>query len=152
MELLIAQIINLILIAIFIGTEFAIGFLIHPVLSKLPQSIHLSSVQVIGKIIGKIMPIWIPLIIVSALFELLFIRDTQTLSFWFIVAGVICMVVMLIISLAINVPINKQVIEWNPQAPPDKWLKLRRRWDKVHKIRILLDFGALVFFILAALC
>src|SRR5690625_5158751 len=99
MELLIAQIINLILIAIFIGTEFAIGFLIHPVLSKLPQSIHLSSVQVIGKIIGKIMPIWIPLIIVSALFELLFIRDTQTLSFWFIAAGIICMVVMLIISL-----------------------------------------------------
>ena len=151
MELVIAHLINLILISVFVGNEFAIGFFVHPVLRKLPESVHISSVQVIGKIIGKIMPFWIPLIIISALPILYLTYDTQTLSFWFTIAAVICIVLMLIISLTINVPVNKKVIAWDPQSLPNNWLELRNRWDKWHNVRIILDIVALILFLLAAL-
>ncbi len=151
MELLITHLINLTLISIFVGVEFAIGFLIHPVLSRLPQSVHIASVQVIGKIVGKIMPIWIPLILFSAVPVLYFISDTQALAFWFIIIGIVCIVLMLIISLTVNVAINKQIISWNSQSPPNNWLNLRKRWDTFHKVRIFLDIVALIAFLLAAL-
>src|SRR5699024_2322195 len=107
MELTIAHLINLIVVSVFVGTEFAIGFLVHPVLSKLSQPVHISSVQVIGRRIGKVMPFWIPLIIISSLPIIYLTWESQPLTFWFTIAGVICIVLMLAISLLGNVPLNK---------------------------------------------
>lgn len=58
---------------------------------------------------------------------------------------------MLAVSLMGNVPINKQVIEWNPQSPPDNWLELRNRWDSLHRVRVVLDIAALILLLLGAL-
>ena len=146
-----AHLINLILVSLLVGTEFAVSFFVHPVLSKLPQSVHLASVQVIGRILGKVMPIWMPLIIVSALPVLYFIGDINSAAFWLTAAGMLCIVLMLAISLFGNVPINKQVIEWNSQSPPDNWLELRNRWDSLHRIRVVLDIAALILLLLGAL-
>lgn len=146
-----AHLINLVLVSIFVGTEFAVSFFVHPVLRRLPQSVHLASVQVLGRILGKVMPIWMPLIIVSALPVLYFIGDANSAAFWLTVAGMICIVLMSAISLLGNVPINKQVIEWNPQSPPDNWLELRNRWDSLHRVRVVLDIAALILLLLGTL-
>ena len=149
--LTLAHLINLVLVSMFVGTEFAVSFFVHPVLRGLPQSVHIASVQVLGRILGKVMPIWMPLIIVSALPVLYFIGDTNSAAFWLTVAGMICIVLMSAISLLGNVPINKQVIEWNPQSPPDNWLELRNRWDSLHRVRVALDIAALILLLLGAL-
>jgi uncharacterized membrane protein len=146
-----AHLINLILVSLLVGTEFAVSFFVHPVLRGLPQSVHLASVQVIGRILGKVMPIWMPLIIVSVLPVLYFIGDPNSAAFWLTAAGMLCIVLMLAISLFGNVPINKQVIEWNPQSPPDNWLELRNRWDSLHRVRVVLDIAALILLLLGAL-
>lgn len=146
-----AHLINLVLVSVFVGTEFAISFFVHPVLRRLPQSVHLASVQVLGRILGKVMPIWIPLIIVSVLPVLYFIGDTSSNAFWLTVAGTLCIVLMLAVSLLGNVPINKQVIEWNPQSPPDNWLVLRNRWDNLHRVRVALNIAAIIFLLLGVL-
>lgn len=151
MELKIAHLVNLILVAVFVGTEFAVSFFVHPVLRSLQQSVHIASVQVLGRILGKVMPIWMPLIIVSALLVLYFIGDTDSSAFWLTVAGTLCIVLMSAVSLLGNVPINKQVIEWNPQSPPDNWWELRNRWDSLHRVRVALDIAALIFLLLGAL-
>lgn len=39
------------------------------------------------------------------------------------------------VTLACNVPINKQVQSWNAAAPPPNWAELRDRWEKFHTIR-----------------
>jgi uncharacterized membrane protein len=150
-ELKIAHLINLVLVSIFVGTNFAVSFFVHPVLSCLPQSVHIASVQVLGRILGKVMPIWIPLIIVSALPVLYFIDNTNSNAFWLTVAGTLCIVIMLGVTLLGNSPINKQVIEWNPQSPPDNWLELRNRWDNLHRVRVALDIVALIFLLLGVL-
>lgn len=151
MELIIAHLVNLFLISIFVGTEFAIGVFIHPVLRKLPESVHIASVQAVGKKIGKVMPVWIPLILLSVLPILYFTGDAQALPFWLTIAGGVCIILMLLISLIINVPINKGILKWNSQSPPNNWLNLRNRWDKWHMFRLFLDLIALLLFLYAAL-
>lgn len=89
-----AHLINLVLVSVFVGTEFAVSFFVHPVLRRLPQSVHLASVQVLGRILGKVMPVWIPLIIVSALPVLYFIGDANSNAFWLTVAGTLCIVLI----------------------------------------------------------
>ena len=51
----------------------------------------------------------------------------------------------IVFSVTSLVPINNQIARLNPAAPPENWLALRRRWDRLHKIRIAILVLALVF-------
>jgi hypothetical protein len=41
------------------------------------------------------------------------------------------------VTLAGNVPINKQVQNWNVAEPPPEWAELRDRWERLHTIRTM---------------
>jgi len=51
------------------------------------------------------------------------------------------------VTLAGNVPINKQVQSWKVAEPPPDWAELRDRWERLHTIRttfIVSGFALLV--------
>jgi hypothetical protein len=51
-----------------------------------------------------------------------------------------CFTVMLTMTLALNMPINLAVFRWDEeQGDPQRWSRLRRRWDRIHTARVLLD-------------
>ena len=46
----------------------------------------------------------------------------------------------LAMTLGLNMPINLAVFRWDEQhGDPQRWQRLRRRWDRIHSIRVLLD-------------
>lgn len=58
-----------------------------------------------------------------------------------------CFAAMLGLTLAGNMPINVAVLRWQEPGDPARWQQLRRRWDRIHTVRIVLDttgFGLLV--------
>ncbi len=58
-----------------------------------------------------------------------------------------CLCAMLALTFAGNMPINLAVLRWEEPGDPARWTALRRRWDRIHTVRILLDtsgFGLLV--------
>jgi uncharacterized membrane protein len=47
-----------------------------------------------------------------------------------------------------NVPINRQVLSWDPEQPPSGWAELRSRWARWQHLRNFLaaaSFGAVTF-------
>ena len=47
---------------------------------------------------------------------------------------------MLGMTLALNMPINLAIFRWDDErADPERWRRLRRRWDRIHTARVLLD-------------
>ena len=58
-----------------------------------------------------------------------------------------CFGAMLALTFAGNMPINVAVLRWKEPGDPARWAALRRRWDRIHTVRIVLDttgFGLLV--------
>jgi len=53
-------------------------------------------------------------------------------------AALILIIGDLAVTLAGNVPINKQVQSWDVAAPPAEWAALRDRWETLHTIRTAL--------------
>jgi hypothetical protein len=53
------------------------------------------------------------------------------------------------VTLIGNVPLNKQVQNWNVAAPPPEWAQLRDRWEKLHTIRTLLIVSGFALFVSA---
>lgn len=42
------------------------------------------------------------------------------------------------ITQRINMPINRDVLRWDPTAPPEQWQSSRDRWEKAHTVRAAL--------------
>ena len=75
-------------------------------------------------------------------------RPRSTLA---LIAGS-CYAIMLAITLIGNMPINLRVFRWDEHhGDPDEWRRLRRRWDKLHSARIILDSAGFTLITLAAL-
>lgn len=124
----------ILVLGLLTGNELAVA-LIHPVLSDLPDSTHIASVQVIGRRYGRLMPIWM------ALCLLLCAIATISLPLWslsqqFAAIATLLMFVSIVFSLVGPVPINDRIIRWQPQHLPSNWKHERDRWDQFHLIRV----------------
>ncbi|MFB4299704.1 anthrone oxygenase family protein [Actinomadura sp. NTSP31] len=61
-------------------------------------------------------------------------------------AALVLLVLALVVSFAVNAPINIQQIGWNAQAPPADRAGIRDRWQIAHAVRTLfcvIAFGCL---------
>ena len=66
-------------------------------------------------------------------------------------AAAICFTIMLAITLALNMPINIAVFRWDEEhGDPERWRELRRRWDLLHTIRVVLDTSGFALIAAAA--
>ena len=52
----------------------------------------------------------------------------------FLCAGVL-LLFGVVITVAIEVPINKQVASWTPATIPENWVGFRERWLSLHNVR-----------------
>ena len=57
----------------------------------------------------------------------------------------------LLVSLAVNGPINVEQLSWNMQAPPADWARIRDRWQIAHAVRTLASVIALGYLSAAVL-
>ena len=51
--------------------------------------------------------------------------------------------VVIIVTGALEVPLNKQIEQWQPGAIPPEWREVRMRWDRNHRLRTY--FGVAAF-------
>lgn len=54
---------------------------------------------------------------------------------WLTLAAVLMFVVVLVTTLAVNLPINADQLTWDVQAPPADWASVRDRWQVAHAVR-----------------
>ena len=145
-----ARFVNLFLAGVLTGNEFGgfVGF--HPALYRLSMEAHASAEREITARLGKVMPPFMIATILSFVPALSMTRDRR--SFGFTLAGMICYVAMLVVTFAGNMPANRRTLGLDPSTVPrDEFLALRRRWDRFHAVRNLLNAAGFVFAILGAL-
>ncbi len=144
------QVLFLILIlstAILLGNEFSVGVFIHPALSRAHHERFLPAIQVFAALFGKIMPFWMA---GTVLFHLILLSLTWH---WpaphtvLLLGATLLWIAIVVFSLVGPVPINDQVKGWDTLNLPLDWQEQRRRWDRLHAVRvvmIVLAFLALV--------
>ena len=145
-----ARFCNLLLTGVLTGNEFGgfVGF--HPALYRLPTEAHASAEQEITVRFGRIMPPFMVATIVSFVPVLSLTRDRR--SFRFVLAGMLCYLLMLAVTFAGNMPANRRTLELDPgTVSRDEFVALRRRWDGFHVARNLLNAVGFALSILGTL-
>jgi len=76
-----------------------------------------------------------------------FYPDKDSWHFYSIIASLPLIIGSLVLTTAIEVPINRQVVTWTDDEKPVDWEKLRGRWQYFNVVRTIL---ALLSFLLFA--
>ena|SRR5215203_1412109 len=80
------------------------------------------------------------------------VRDRRSPSFFYTLFGMLCYMVMLAVTFAGNMPVNRRMLEMDPKAASrEELMELRRRWDRFHAARNVLNFLGFASALLGAL-
>ena len=59
------------------------------------------------------------------------------------------MIVGMVLTLSVNIPINKQLMMWEVESPPENMRTIWSRWEKIHTIRTILWLAAFALEVVA---
>lgn len=83
--------------------------------------------------------------------SIVFYPDKSNWEFWVMISSLLLIVGALVITTAIEVPINRQVVTWTNENVPANWEKLRSSWQYYNVVRTILALLSFVLFAAAVL-
>ena len=124
-------VIAVILTGLIAGQMLAIG-LANRAARSLPERSWTLRFQAENKLFTKTMPPALLLPLIGLIWSALLTASAQRGLFF---AAVALEVIVLVITIAAEIPINTQVQSWQAGSAPPTWMAIRDRWLRYHWIR-----------------
>ena len=142
-----AVFVNLMAAAVLVGNELGTWAVVQPALQRLAFREEVVAEQQITRRYGYVMPFLMLLTIVTG-FVAAGLTDGSRSHL--LLAASACFAAMLAITLLGNVPLNVRTLRFSPTDDAGEWRAIRRRWERLHRIRVLLDVAGLACIAAAA--
>jgi uncharacterized membrane protein len=81
-------------------------------------------------------------VVIGLVAVVLLFRSRSTTAAWLAVIGLVLMIGVLVITLAVEVPIDNLIVNWTEETLPADWQQIRARWATFHTVRTFLSLGA----------
>jgi hypothetical protein len=136
---------TVVLFALVMGVFWGTWFSLSRTMSRLSAETFLAVGHEMIRNLGVPMAILLPVALLSALVTLALLwRGGRTAAFWWLLAGFLLMVAALVITLAVEVPIDIRIETWTATTLPADWRSIQARWALFHPIRTFLSIAAVV--------
>ena len=129
------------------GSEIAVAVFFHPRISRLEETAHVQDAQTLASALGTVMPFWYALTFALSLAATFVAHPAWSTLWWLALSATALFALMILYSLLLPVPINNQIARWQLDSLPANWRELRRRWDRLHAIRVVFLVVALILLV-----
>jgi len=75
-----------------------------------------------------------------------FYPDKNSWGFYGMIASLLLIIGSLVVTTAIEIPINNQVVTWTNETVPENWQQLRGRWQYYNVVRVVLALLSFALF------
>jgi len=145
MKIRAAQATTIVLFALVMGVFWGTWFSLSRTMSQLSAETFVAVGHQMIRNLGLPMAILLPLALLSALVTLALLWPRgRTAAFWWLAAGFLLMVAALVITLAVEVPIDNRIQDWTAATLPGDWRSIQSRWELWHTIRTFASIAAVV--------
>jgi uncharacterized membrane protein len=141
------SVVTVVCLGLLAGVEFAVSFLVNPVLWKLEPATQAGLVRTFARNLGGLMPYWYMLSLLLLLIASALERHRQ--GFPLLVAASAIWLGVIVLTLLFLVPLNNRLARLEPDAWTDQTRRQHRIWDARHRYRVAALVAALVCFALA---
>ena len=140
-----AQATTIVLFALVMGVFWGTWFSLSRTMDQLSAETFVAVGHQMIRNLGVPMAILLPLALLSALITLTLLwPHRHAAAFWWLAAGFALMVAALVLTLAVEVPIDNQIQDWTAATLPGDWRSIQARWELFHTIRTFLSIGAVI--------
>ncbi len=122
------------------GNELAALLAFHPALRRLPLRSRIEAEQALTRRRGAVMPVYLSAPLLAAVAAAA--ASAGRPGFGFALAAAAALGVMLALTLTRNVPLNRRTVAFPPDGDERAWSAIRRRWERLHALRVVLDVAA----------
>lgn len=139
--------IAVLLAGLLAGSELTSRGVVHPTLWKLEHREQVRAEKLMYRRFASIDPFLMTATVIACFVAAGSLDgDSSKLA----LAAGLCFATMLAITLAGNMPLNLKVFGWDEEeGDPEEWRRIRRRWDRLHTVRVVLDLAGFVLIALA---
>ncbi|MCU1258406.1 MAG: hypothetical protein JWO80_1291 [Bryobacterales bacterium] len=127
---------------LMVGNELALSAFVNPAVWHLESGPQAQGLSILARSLGRVMPVWYGLCLALLTLESFLHRHQAALvpllTATLIWAGVI------VFSIGMLVPINDRIASLNKAAPTHNWKDDHKKWDSLHRVRIVLLTVALL--------
>jgi hypothetical protein len=124
------DIITILCIGLMVGTELTVSLFINPIIWQLDEPAQAKAFSLFGRYLGKAMPIWYILSLVLLIAEAYLRRHQPALTP--LLTAIIIWIAVILYTVTTLVPINNRIV-----ALSTRWRSEHKRWDTLHRWRIL---------------
>jgi hypothetical protein len=113
---------------LMVGNELALSAFVNPAVWRLESGPQAQELSILARSLGRVMPVWYALCLALLALESFLHRHQAAL------------VPLLTATLTVSmlVPINDRIASLNTAAPTPGWKHDHKKWDSLHRVRILL--------------
>ena len=145
------QFINILLSALITGVFWGSWLGLSRSMSTFrPETFLAIASAMIGNL-GTIMAVLVPAALLSTLPVLYLLYRRRSNAFYTTLAGFAFFVIALVITLAVEVPLDMQFQTWTAATLPANWEQLRDRWEWYHVLRSWASVAGLALLLAGAL-
>ena len=127
---------------LMVGNELSVSAFVNPAFRRLESGPQAQALSVLARSLGRAMPVWYGLCLALLALESFLHLHQATLAPLLIAAAL--WVGAIVLSISALVPINNRIASLNTAAPAPGWERDHRKWDALHRVRILLLILALL--------
>jgi Domain of unknown function (DUF1772) len=141
------SLIAVLLAGVLTGSELTSWGIVHPTLWKLDHREQVRAEKLMYGRFASVDPFLMTATIVACFLAATALHGSSSTR---ALAAGACFAGMLAITLIGNMPINLRVFRWDEEhGDPEEWRRIRRRWDRLHSMRIVLDSAGFILMTLA---
>ncbi|HMK60915.1 MAG TPA: DUF1772 domain-containing protein [Dissulfurispiraceae bacterium] len=148
MTLTIMQFIDLLLVALLVGTMFGIWIGFNP--AELSASTYVEQQQRTIRALNTLMPLLGAVCIFLTIALAVLTKDSPHARYVLVITA-ICLLIAGVVTRFKNQPINSLIMTWDAQALPANWAEFRDQWWQWHIVRTVAGIAALCLLILSVL-
>ena len=121
---------------IFLGDRIGVT----PVRPQLPASSFVLFQQQLHIRFAILMPILLFASLLTGVISLVLLRrELRTKTFLFTAAATLSTLIIIVLTRAVNIPINEVLMTWQVSSPPPNVMELWSPWEKIHTIRTIIS-------------
>ena len=132
---------------LMVGSELSVSAFVNPAIRHLESGPQAQALSVLARSLGRAMPVWYGFCLALLALESFLHLHQSTLAPLLIAAALWASAIVL--SIRALVPINNRIAALNTAAPAPGWERDHKKWDALHRIRIVLLTVALVIAVYA---
>jgi len=132
----ILDLVTILCVGLMIGTELAVSVFIHPTIRELDEATQAKALSLFARTLGRAMPFWYGASLALEIVEAYVRRHEATVPL--LVIAIVIWIGIIVFTILVMVPINNKIAQLTPQDLPADWGRSHRKWDTLHRWRVVL--------------